>query len=386
MKIGESGNVPLQKPPVRFLLEFDDLQNGIGDLGDIPGDIAHDDLGKAFPVPGVQVPHHAEIEGADHVAGQDEHVARVGISMKKPVDEDLLQDKLRSPGRQQGAVAALSLQKSDIVDLDSLDVFHGEEPLRRGMAEDPGDVNGGVAPELPGEAFRMGGLQVEVDLLADCPGKLLDDPRGAIEAEFFNIPFQQAGQLEEYAQIFADGLGDPRTLDLDRHVLAGDQPGPVHLGNGGSGDRNFLKGGKDLLQRLLELLFDDDLRLGKGKGRNIVLELGQFLHHFDGDQVGAGGKNLSHLHEGRPQFFADQADPFVIVQGFDFFLLPPGQEAHPHLDVTAEIQPVDDPVKTVFEQYRQDLPVAVDVAVGAGNAAQAAKSHKLSLYMLFLTT
>ncbi len=75
------------------------------------------------------------------------------------------------------------------------------------------------------------------------------------------------------AQVPAHEAGDLRPLDLDDDLLAGVQPGRVHLGDGRRGDGRLVDPGEDGLQRRAELLLERAAHGAERLGRHAVTQL-----------------------------------------------------------------------------------------------------------------
>ena len=158
----------------------------------------------------VEVLDEPEVEEGDLPAGPEHVVARVRVAVERvePVQapEHEAEDRLRGqvllrlapreqlipsgPGRQ----SVVSTRPVDI------------------RADDGGDVDERMAVVEVGEGTLVGGLDAVVELLAD-PGLDLGHHRCRVEAleELAHHRAQQIG----VGQIGADGVRDPRVLDLD---------------------------------------------------------------------------------------------------------------------------------------------------------------------------
>jgi hypothetical protein len=155
---------------------------------------------------------------------------------------------------------------------------------------------------------HVGGLDAEVQLLADGAGEpdgQLADPDRAPPA---GAGLQGAGQAGHDVQVALDHRPDPGALDLDRHLRPGPQPGRVHLGDRGGGQRLPVEVGEHLVDRPAQVGRQHLLDLLPGGRGDVVLESLQLLDDLGGEQVRAGGQHLTELDEGDPGLLQRQPD------------------------------------------------------------------------------
>ena len=201
----------------------------------------HDKIGEIDPFPGRNPAHHAVIKKTDDITGQNENIAGMGVRMKKTMHKDLLHEKDGAPAGDQPQVMAAGLQQIDFRGLDALNIFHGDNFSGAEPAINLGDVNCLILQKLPGKALDISCLQIVIDLLFNTAGKNRDDPGGPLGRELFQVPLHEIGEMEHDLQIRFNDLPDAGPLHLDHHLFAIDQPGPVHLTDGGGGQRLFFK-------------------------------------------------------------------------------------------------------------------------------------------------
>jgi len=89
MSTYEFGNIPFQRMIVRLIVPYGESDKGICNLLFISLCDIHDQIGEVFSGFNVNATHHAKVQIADDVTGQDEYVARVGVCMKKTMNKDL---------------------------------------------------------------------------------------------------------------------------------------------------------------------------------------------------------------------------------------------------------------------------------------------------------
>jgi len=104
----------------------------------------------------IQRPDDAEIDQADHLAGQDQQVARMRVSMEVTVDQHFFDDGLGGVRGNAITVVACGDQRRVVVDLDAADAFLNH------------DVPGGVLPVDLGrvDVFFLGKVGAEAVSIA----------------------------------------------------------------------------------------------------------------------------------------------------------------------------------------------------------------------------
>ncbi len=92
-------------------------------------------------------------------------------------------------------------------------------------------------------------------------------------------------QVEHDVEIGVDHFFDARSLDLDDHLLAGEQSGGIDLGERCGCDRLGIDGSEDLGDRLAQLELDHGSGFFPGDGRNAILEVDQLFDKLRREQV-----------------------------------------------------------------------------------------------------
>ena len=116
---------------------------------------------------------------------------------------------------------------------------------------------------------------------------------------------QQTAKLERQAkllQVAVTGFIDPRVLNLDDHIGAITQAGPVNLADGCGGVGRFLEVLEQVGDRLAQLrlhLRDNDLERHR---RRFFLESLQGVREFLGQEILGLRGDLPHFHHGACEF------------------------------------------------------------------------------------
>ena len=106
------------------------------------------------------------------------------------------------------------------------------------------------------------------------------------------------GQPVDDVEVPLDHRPMPGRCTLTHHPLAGRQPGGVHLGDRGGGQRLRLDRGEDLVDRPAELGGEHRLHLRPRRRRGLVLQPAQLVDELGRQQVAPGGQHLAELDEG----------------------------------------------------------------------------------------
>ena len=144
-------------------------------------------------------------------------------------------------------------------------------------------------------------LAGEVHLAPDGVRELADHPHRVVDVASRHVALQKKRDPHQDVDVGLHRLGHPRATHLHHHVLPADQPGAVHLRDGGPGDRVGIDGEEALGERHPELLLDLIPDLLEGDAGDVVLQVRQFLDERGGYDIGAGGEELSQLYEGGAQ-------------------------------------------------------------------------------------
>jgi len=98
----------------------------------------------------------------------------------------------------------------------------------------------------------------------------------------------ELGHTCQQGHILFDYLTVSGAQDLDYHLSAINQPGPMNLGHGGRGHCCLFDGGKEQGETTGKLLSQNLLNLGIGYLGAVILELFKFFRPFRRDQIGSG--------------------------------------------------------------------------------------------------
>jgi len=310
---------------------------------------AVDEIHKYFPGGFVHKAGHAEIHRADPVFFQDKDIARMGVGMEESVLEDLLHDEIGSPPGNELSVQPGGIYGVDVIGLDAVNVFHGQNPFPGFSGKDPGNMDGPVIFKLLGHPFHIGGLNRIIQLFFKGFCKFFHDPDRVENSGFLDIVLHDGGQVMDDFKINFNGLFDAGPLDFDGHGFIVLVPCPVNLADGGAGKRAFFHGPEHLVMGKAEFRGDNGFDLFKLKGGHMILEFCQFLEKIHRDQVRPGRQNLPHLDKGGAQLFQGHPDPLGIGQLFNLFMPgDKGNELKTGFNIPVNIHGMNDVFKAVF--------------------------------------
>jgi hypothetical protein len=115
----------------------------------------------------------------------------------------------------------------------------------------------------------------------------------------------------------AEQVVEAGPLDLDHRRLAAAEGRPVGLADRGRGQRLEVEGGEGLLDRPAQLLLDEGTDLLCRDGPHRGAQMGELVDHRLGQQVAAGGGDLSELDEHPAHLLDGQAEPVAELGGGD---------------------------------------------------------------------
>ncbi len=177
---------------------------------------------------------------------------RVGV--EEAVHEDHLHPGLGDAVGQAPPVLDRPGREIDPPEHRSLDALHREH-ARGGVAPvDLGDRHAVVAGEVAPEDLGVAGLDAVVELAPDRARELVDRPHEVDELELPDPLPGDPGDLVQQLDVGVDLALGVGPLDLDDHLLAAGQAGPVDLADRRGRDRLLLEVLEDLLDREVELL------------------------------------------------------------------------------------------------------------------------------------
>ncbi len=207
------------------------------------GDVEADEVGL---IALVQKADRAEVDQADDFAGQDEHVAGVGVGVEEAVVQHFLDDEARGVHGDAVAVEAGGVEGGQIVDLDAAQPLLHHQAARRKFPVDARHVDVLFVREVLAEAVGVAPLAAIVQLFAQGVGELLGHFHRVERHEAGQPLAHQVGDVAEDVEVGVDQALDARPLDFDHHVRAVGQQRRVDLGQRGRGDGRGVEGGEDL--------------------------------------------------------------------------------------------------------------------------------------------
>ena len=303
--------------------------------------------------------------------------------MEEAMVENLGQQDVGTAAGDQLAIVAILVQPVQQGNLDTVHEFGGQHAFGGLLPVHLGDVNRLVVQKGTGHPFHAGGFQGIVHLLFDGSGKLFDDLDRAVVGDLFDVALGQGSQMEHDLQIHLHQLADPRPLNLDGHILTVFESGAVNLPDGCRGQGFRIQLVEKVVGRPAGFFIDDSADVSKGEGGNLVLQLGQLADEIHGHQVRAGREDLAHLDVGGSQLFNGHSNAHRPRKALHAFTTVTGDHLKPDFDVLIDLEQFDNIIETVFEEHRQDLPVAVQVSIGATDHTDFAYAYHSDRFKTF---
>ena len=236
----------------------------------------HHRLNQAIALVGLHLAHHAKVEIGQPAIGHGQQVAGVGVGVEEAMLQQLPEGALHPHIDQVGGVDAQALELVDIGQLGALNPLHGQYPAGRVVGINFGHVDvGDVAVEV-GKPLGILALVGVVHLLKDALAKFVHDG-DQVAANLADAIGGKTGQTPNDVEIEGNALGQTGTLHLNGDGFATVQPAFVHLTQGGSGHGAGGNFSVDLIGGRTQLFFDKAVGDFVGKGRNLILEGGQFF-------------------------------------------------------------------------------------------------------------
>src|SRR5207248_1069626 len=158
-----------------------------------------------------------------------------------------------------------------------------------------------IACEVSAEVLGVAALLPVVELLADRPGKLVDDLPRVDEVERTDPFAREASRLIEKPEVGLDLARRARALNLDRDSAPVGQGSAMHLPDRRSRDRRRLEVDEQALERVSQLLLDHPLRLLERERPHVVLECAELDDDVWRYDVGSRREELPELHERRSE-------------------------------------------------------------------------------------
>ena len=244
---------------------------------------------------------HAEVDECDHVARQDEDVARVRIGVEKAVAQDHRQQRVGPVHGDLVCVEPGIAQGLRGVGRDAFHLLHHDQFLGAVFRVDGRDMHGRVVFEHHCETQDVRRFERVVQLFDDRFRKFVDQSDDVDRGQF-RIAFRELARDKLHqVDIELDFVLDEGPLDFEHDLFAAAQPSLVDLTDRCGGQWGGVEFGEHFVDRRVHLFFDQSQR-------SVVVErFGprlQFLElHAEAfrNHVGTVGQNLSEFHEGRPQ-------------------------------------------------------------------------------------
>ena len=208
-------------------------------------------------------------------------------------------------------------QSLPVVDLDPRQIVKAEHPAGALLPDHRRNADALIVEELLTEAGCVLRLNPEIQLPQQHPPTLPCHRRPVAPSPPVGVTLKHRRHLLHHLQIQPEQRVEPRPLDLQHHLPATAQAGPVHLGQRGGTQRHGIEV-NHLSATGPQLLFQNGLHLLKGKRGNPVLQGRQLRHPAGREDVRACREQLPQLDEGRaqPQQLSGQpARPRLLPRG-----------------------------------------------------------------------
>ena len=238
---------------------------GVDDLGDpfrVPKGNGHGKTDQQIPHPRGEPSHEPEIDHADAAVLEKAQVARVGVRMEETVHEDLLVGLLEKDAGDSLAIVRLL----DPCDRHAFEILHHDDARGTELCihfrDDQQACLGSVSPE----GLDRADLVREVEFFLHGRGELVDPPLRVVAAHLDDRSLEHPGNAPEKIQVRVDHLFDLGPPDLDHHLPAVFQSGPVYLADRCGGHRLFVDPVEDLLDPSRQVPVQFLLDFGPGEG------------------------------------------------------------------------------------------------------------------------
>ena len=250
---------------------------------------------------------HAEIDKADRPVVHDKHVPGVRVGVERADPEVLGHETLAEYLGQPLPVVAPAVDLLDVTDRDALDPLEGQDGGGGQLPEHRGPANPVDALQYLLEPGGVGGLDCEVELVANDPFKFSDDRRGAkfrkmSVAELVCKPLQN-GQVRVDGRLYAG------PAHFHHHVGTVLEGGPVDLCDRPTADWLVFKGGKDVRDEHLQLGLDDAARDDWVERLYAVAKLSECICERRTDEVRPGRQDLAEFDERRAKLLKHVYQP-----------------------------------------------------------------------------
>ena len=332
-------------------------------------------LGQVVLVALVERAHDAEVDRAVlrvfRVLELHEDVARVHVGVEEVVPQHLREEDRHAVFREALDVGAAPAQLVHVADDDAVDAFHHHHfraavvPVHLRHVEQVG--TGEIALQLRG--VRRLAHQVElVDHGLLVLAHHLDRPQPVALAR---VVAREAGQHVHHLEVALDPLAHAGAHDLGHDVLAGAQPGDVHLRDRRRRERRLVELLEHLGDRPSVGALDDRAGLGARERRHAVLQLLELVGDVGRQQVAARRQRLAELHEDRPEFLEREPDALAARAALAA-LEPRGRrQVEREAQRTEQVRGEDDLVEPVAHEHALDLQEPADDAESHGGSGSA---------------
>ncbi len=200
--------------------------------------------------------------------------------------KDLFHDKVGTPFGHQGQVIPLMLKRVDIRGLDSFNPLQHQDALSRQGGVNLRHMNLGVVFKLAGKTLDIGQLYGKIDFPGQAAGKFMNNGRGPMPLDFFQVLFHQPGNMGQDLQVNGYQFFNIGPLYLDHYVsvflfsaayLTVKQPGLMNLADGGGSKGMRVKIFKYISRITPKLLLVNLLYFLIAERRHAILEFCQFV-------------------------------------------------------------------------------------------------------------
>jgi len=309
-----------------------------------------------------QHPHHAEVDHADAVVGQEQDIAGVRIGMEIAVFQHHAQHRVGTACRQQLGIEPAGTQpvRGNARHADDfllhVDAVIGEFPIHLGDLHQR--VVGKVARELVDIARLLG----EIEFAFQRATELRDDLHRVVAPGIRHFAFQQFGRVFQNAQIGPDHPLDAGTAHLDDNRRAVLERGAVHLRDRGGRQRHRIELGKHVVGITLEGLHQAGVQHFVRHCRHLAVQFLEFGNPVRRKHVHPRRQQLAQFDEGRAEFFQCATDTHRCLELADFAGALPVQHPPRALQHAADAQDAHQIAPAVANHHRGDFMQSRQVA------------------------
>ena len=168
----------------------------------------------------VESTDRSEVDEAEFAPGQNEHVARVRISVEHADPDDLVEGGAQQLVGEPMSIHVGLVQTFDIGNRDTIEALLNEDPPRREVSVHRRDSHRRAVAEKGGHLTHRVRLVTEVDLPAQADGELGEQVSRADSLAERRAPLGHVGEQCESSEIALHHHLDVGPLHLDHHRLA----------------------------------------------------------------------------------------------------------------------------------------------------------------------